>query len=400
MKIQEVKSSAEKKVFRHCALKIYSDLPNWIRPLDQDIEAVFDQKKNKFFRHGECRRWILLDEKGECVGRIAAFYSNKTAKKDNDQATGGLGFFECLNKQNAANLLFDTAKSWLESKGMEAMDGPINFGERDRWWGLLIDGFEISPNYMCNYNPSYYQELFESYGFQVYFKQFTYGRKTYAPLSERLKAKADRIAADSNYSFKHIEKKHLDKYTEDFRTIYNLAWASHKGVAKLSSLQAKTIMKTIKPIMDEDILWFGYYKDEPIAFFISLPEVNQIFRKLDGNFNWLGKLRFLYYKWKNTCDKVIGTAFGIVPEHQGKGVEGAIIMAGAGVVQKEDYKYPNFEMNWIGDFNPRMLHLCEQIGGKIVKTHHTYRKLFDESKEFKRHPIIGKKRASKSEEKD
>ncbi len=387
MELVAVNDTKTAKAFLKLPLKIYKSYKSWIQPLDKDIEQVFDTKQNKFFRHGECTRWIL-QKNGETIGRVAAFINRKTVKKD-DQPTGGMGFFECIDDQDVAFTLFDACKNWLTEKGIEAMDGPINFGDRDRWWGLLVDGYDIEPNYCCNYNPPYYKDFFEAYGFQIYFKQFTYGRKTRDPFHPKIKAKADKVAQDPNYTFKHLTKNDLKKYTEDFRTVYNKAWASHKGVAEMSTLQAKNAMKKIKPIMDEKIIWYGYYKDEPVAFFLLLPEVNQIFKHVNGKLDWLGKLKFLYHKTTKSCNKMFGVVFGVVPEHQGKGVEGALIIATAKMVQDDYHRYEDLEMNWIGDFNPKMIRVVEQVGGSVFKTHHTYRKLFDESKPFKRAPIIG-----------
>ena len=389
MIITEVTSSKLAKEFIIFPVKLYKNEPTWIRPLDKDIDAVFDPKKNKAFRHGKCVRWILQDDAGKTIGRIAAFVNNKTVNKDNDQPTGGMGFFECINDQEAANRLFDTAKQWLESEGMEAMDGPANFGERDKWWGCLVDGYDIEPNYNCNYNFPYYNDLLTNYGFQVYFKQFTFGRKVRAPFSEKLMDKGRKILndPDAGYHFEHLRLKQLDKYTEDFRVVYNKAWARHKGVAQMTSLQAKAIMKQMKPIIDEKIIWFGYHGEEPVAFYINLPEVNQIFKYVNGKLDLIGKLKFLYHKWRKSCNKMLGLVFGIVPGHQGKGLEGALVLATAQMVQKDYQRYDDMEMNWIGDFNPKMIRVVEQVGGDIVKTHITYRKLFDDTKPFKRCPI-------------
>ena len=384
MKIQEVSNEALARLFIRMALSIYSRESAWIRPLDKDIDAVFDPKKNKAFRKGECNRWLLLDDHGRAIGRIAAFVNQKTVNKDNDQPTGGIGFFECIDDKEAAFMLFDAARAWLQEKGMEAMDGPINFGERDKWWGLLVDGFDLEPNYNCNYNPPYYRQFFEDYGFRIYFKQFTFGRKVRDPFHPRLYEKAKNAMKKPGYHFEHFRLRKIDKYTEDFRLIYNKAWARHSGGSEMSSLQAKTLMKQMKPIIDEKIIWFGYYNDEPIAFYINLPEVNQIFKYVNGKLDLVGKLKFLYHKWAKTCNKMIGLVFGVVPEHQGKGIEGALVIATAEMVQEKYPRYENLEMNWIGDFNPKMIRVAEQVGGDIVKTHHTYRKLFDETREFKR----------------
>lgn len=389
MQIIEVKDKKTAKEFLLFPIRLYKDEPNWIRPLDNDINGVFDEKKNKTFRNGECIRWILKDHEGKTIGRIAAFINKKTMNKDNDQPTGGVGFFDCIDNQDAANLLFDTGKSWLEAKGVEAMDGPVNFGDRDAWWGLLVDGFEREPNYQCNYHFPYYQKLFENYGFQVYFKQFTFGRNTFEPLSERLIEKAKIAHRDTNYTFRHIEKSKLKKYAEDFRTVYNDAWARHSGVAKMTSLQANAIISKMKPIMDEKIMWFGYYKDQPVGFYINIPELNQVFKHVNGKMNLWGKMIFLYHKLRKTNKKMMGLVFGISPEHQGKGVDGAIIMATRAMVQDKYKRYPLLEMNWIGDFNPKMLRVVDQVGGDVVKTHHTYRYLFDRDKPFERMPIKG-----------
>ncbi|MDQ3534963.1 MAG: hypothetical protein M3421_04975, partial [Bacteroidota bacterium] len=160
------------------------------------------------------------------------------------------------------------------------------------------------------------------------------------------------------------------------------------GVSGMSKQQAMNIMNKLKPILDEKIIWFAYYKDDPVAFFINLPEINQIIKHLNGKLDILGKLKFLYHKMAGTCKKMFGVAFGVVPEHQGKGLEGAIVIAITSYIWTENCPYQDFEMNWIGDFNPKMMRVAEEVGGQINKTHYTYRKLFDETKEFKRAAII------------
>jgi len=387
MQIVEIQDKATAKEFLLFPIKLYKNYSNWIRPLDKDINGIFDPETNKYFRHGKCTRWILKNDQGQTIGRIAAFVNDRTANKNNDQPTGGVGFFECVNDQQAANLLFDTGKQWLEAQGMEAMDGPINFGDRDNWWGLLVDGFQLPPNYQCNYNPEYYVELFENYGFQMYFKQFTFGRPVMDPLSDRLYEKAEVAKQDPDYSFRHIEKKKLEKYAEDFRTVYNDAWARHPGVAEMTSAQAKSIIKKMKPIMDEKIMWFAYHKDKPVGFYINIPELNQVFKHVNGKLNLIGKLKFLYHKIMKTNTKMIGLVFGVSPDHQGKGVDGGIILAVRDVVQETYTRYKHLEMNWIGDFNPKMITVAQQVGGDIVKTHHTMRYLFDRNQKFERMPI-------------
>ena len=389
MQVQEVVTAEQIREFLQLPIRLYKNTPQWIRPLDADVESVFDKEKNKTFRHGECTRWLLMDDSGKTIGRVAAFVDQKTVNKGNDQSTGGMGFFECIDNQEAAFLLFDQCKTWLQQKGMEAMDGPINFGNRDRWWGLQVEGYDREPNYQCNYNFPYYKDFFEAYGFQVYFYQLTFGRKIMGPLSGKLWDKAALVAKDPNYRFEFMPKIDLKKLADNIRYIYNKAWANRGEIPELTETQAAHIVKQMKPIMDKHLLWFGYYKDEPIVFFLSLPEVNQVFKHVNGKLDLTGKLKFLWHTWRKTNRKAFGILFGVVPEHQGKGVDGAIIMAFRKLMQEDYLRYDEYEMNWIGDFNSKMVKVAEQITPDVVKKHATYRKLFDESKPFKRYPLMG-----------
>lgn len=385
MELIEVNSPLLARIFLLVPVSLYKDDTNWVRPLNKDIEEVFDPKKNKYFRHGEAIRWILYDDNKKPVGRVAAFINKKTAKTF-EQPTGGLGFFECINDQTAAFMLFDACAKWLKERGMEAMDGPINFGEKDKWWGLMVDGF-TEPTYCMYYHPRYYRRFFESYGFKTYYEQYNYLMQVTQKLPQKYAEKADRIAKNPGYSCVHIDKKQLEKFAEDFRTVYNSSWIKHHNFKGMSKEQAMTIMRAIKPIMDEDLMWFAYFEDKPIAFYIMLPELNQIFKHLNGRFGPIAKLQFLYYRWRGVCRKMFGVAFGIIPEHQGKGVEGYIITHAARKIQPAG-KYDTFEMTWIGDFNPKMIAICEDLGATKYRTYITYRKLFDETKEFKRAPEI------------
>jgi len=383
MRMHEVKTEADKKLFLQVAVSIYKNDPNWIRPLDKDIEEVFNPEKNKFFKQGECIRWILIDDNNKPAGRIAAF-TNKKYK--NEQPTGGIGFFECINDQQAANFMFDNAKVWLQKHGMEAMDGPINFGERDKWWGLVIEGY-YSPLYGMNYNPPYYVSLFEQYGFKTYFNQVCFALKVKERLQDKFYERHAEISADGNYSSKHIAKKDLQQFAKDFTYIYNKAWAGHGGGKTLEERTVQKMFKAMKPVIDESISWFVYYKDEPIGMWVNLPDLNQYFKYLNGQFGLLQKLQFLLLKRFGKCDRFVGLVFGIIPEYQGKGVDGYLILEGANVIQPGG-KYEDYEMMWIGDFNPKMINIAENLGTHRSRILSTYRYLFDRDKEFHRHPML------------
>lgn len=383
MQMQEVTTEADKKEFLQVAVNLYKNDPNWIRPLDKDINEVFDPEKNKFFKRGECTRWLLKDDCNNTIGRVATFV-NRQYKQD--QPTGGIGFFECIEEQQAAFFIFDHCKRWLQERGMEAMDGPINFGERDRWWGLVIEGF-YEPLYGMNYNPPYYQQFFEAYGFKTYFNQICFALAVNTQLTDKFYTRHDQLSKDPGYRVEHIRKKNLDKYAKDFTYIYNKAWAGHGGGKSLEERQVLKLFQTMKPVMDETLCWYVYYKDEPIAMWVNLPDLNQYFKHMNGQFGLLQKLKFLWLKQFGKCNRFVGLVFGIIPEFQGMGVDSLMVVEGAKVIQSEA-RYELYEMQWIGDFNPKMINIAESLGTYRSRILSTYRYLFDREKEFKRHPMV------------
>lgn len=376
------------RIFLQFPVRLYASDSNWIRPLDTDVANVFDPKKNGHFKQGEAIRWILFDDAGVAIGRVAAFYE---PSKD-DVPVGGMGFFECIEDEKAAFLLFDACKAWLISKGMQGMDGPINFGERDSFWGLMVKGWEYEPTYKMPWTKAYYIDFFEKYGFQDYFQQYVYVSSiTGANVTPAIEEKANRIYQNPEYVFRHIEKSNLSKYAEDFKVIFNAAWAKFPGVKEMSSEQAQRLVKTMKPIIDEQLLWFAYTQTgEPVAFFIVIPDLNQIIKHLNGRLNWWGMIKFLLLKMRGALTRACGVIFGVVPDHQGKGVESAIALRFRTAARENPfYPYETMDMNWVGDFNPKMLRFVSQLGATNEKTYITYRLFFNPDQPFSRCPKVG-----------
>jgi hypothetical protein len=385
MNLIEVNNSSTIEDFHRVPFSIYKNDKNWIPHLKQDIEKVFDPAKNKAFEHGKAVRWILKDG-DKLIGRIAAFVNDKTAHTF-QQPTGGIGFFECINHQEAANLLLDTAKNWLMQQGMQAMDGPINFGEKNQFWGLLIDNFTDMSSYAMNYNPEYYKTLFENYGFEIYYKQLVYRRDLSVPAQPIFVRKYNQMITDPNYKITNIKGKSWKQVANDFREVYNGAWGNHDGFKPMTPEASYKLINAMKPAIDRRIIVFVYYQNKPIAFYVNIPELNEIFRFVNGDLNLIGKLKFAYHKLIGTPKTMTGVVFGVVAEFQGKGVEGAMIKwAEDHIVGKTPYK--NTTLTWIGDFNPKMLKVCENLGAEQFRTLATYRYLFDRTKPFERCPII------------
>ncbi len=372
MEVLEVNNKKLAREFLNLPGKIYRNDPFWVCPPDNDVKAVFDKRLNVYFTHGICTRFILKDN-SKTIGRIAVFINYKK-NNPNTIPVGGIGFFECINDRNAACLLFDKSKDWLKAKGMYAMDGPINFGENDKFWGLLVEGFKPPGIYM-NYNPPYYQDFFESYGFQKQYDQLTNFLDITVPFTERFTKIAGWVMKKPGYSFDHISKSNFSKYAKDFQEIYNDAWSDFEN---FTPMEMETIMETfrqMKPVFDEKIIWFAYYNDEPIAFLVCMPDVNQILRNLDGKFNWWGKIQFLFYSKITTIDRIRSIIMGCKKKYQHKGIESALIRClQLEVVPRNTIK--GVELAWVGDFNDKMIAIHEATGAIRDKVHRTYRYIF------------------------
>ncbi len=396
--LEEVATPRQKREFIDFPKRLYRDDRNWVCPLDDDIEKVFDPSRNEQFSGGEAVRWLARDEKGVVAGRIAAFYGKDLPVSMVEQPTGGCGFFEAENDPGLADMLFDAAREWLLSKGMEAMDGPVNFGDRDQWWGLLVNGYEHQPLYANPYNPAYYKDLFENYGFKNYFNQHSYLRNLKAgEFNESVYQRVKRLEETPGYRFEHISKKNLRQVAEDFRRIYNKAWANFDGVKPMDSMHAQRLLNGLKPIIDERLIYFAYFNDEPIGFFIMVPDINRIIGRFNGKLNLINKLRLLWMLKRGKADRIFAIIFGVAPEFHGKGIESGIIHCFEQTITAGDLPYKTLELAWMGDFNPVMMRMVESyVCASRHKMHTTYRYLFDREKEFTRAPRMGVKRSAEA----
>ena len=382
IEIVPVNDKSSERSFLRLPRMLYRDDPNFVVPFDTEIRKAFDRRVNPYFKHGDAVRWIAMDDNKKVLGRIAAFYDRD--KDDSDEVkSGGCGFFEAVNDPEVAKMLFDTAKNWLAEHGYEAMTGPINFGENDTNWGCLVHGF-VPQALGMTYNLPYYKELFESYGFQLYYRQLSFHLDIVKPFPERFWKIAKWINNREGYSYKHFDLKKTAQFVDDTAVIYNQAWSKFReDFTPMDPASLYDELRKIKLIMDPEMIWYAYHNGEPIAFYMFLPDANQIFRHLNGKLHLINKLRFLYYKRKKTITRVRGTAAGVIPKFQNSGVESGIFYLLRKVMDNKP-QYTEFELSWVGDFNPKMISLYLATGAVHAKTHHTYRYLFDRELPFQR----------------
>jgi hypothetical protein len=369
MKAIEVKTKQHIKQFLHLPFSIYRNDPNWVCPLFNDIEAVFDPSRNNFFNFGKCTRWILVNEDGRAIGRIAAFINEKKAYKE-DVPTGGCGFFECIDNQAAGFILFETAKNWLKSFGMQAMIGPVNFGENDMWWGLLVDGF-TPPFYGMNYNPPYYKQFFTDFGFSIKYEQISNHIEVRNGMPEKVARIAQWVIKRNGFIFRPFDKKKTAKFASDFKEIYNDSWKDFENFTPVTDATIQETLIKIRPIMDQNLIWFAYTaENEPVAFVMILPDTNELIKGINGKLNLFGKIRFLWNKLTIRHKRMRAVIMGTKEKYRNQGLESCLFM------KLQEYTLPLnhyelLELSWVGDFNTKMLALHQAIGAVYARKHAT-----------------------------
>lgn len=381
MLIKEVISPTDKRKFIDFPKRLYKSDPNWICPLDISMENLFNPLKNHSFKRGEAIRWILQDNTGEVIGRVAAFTDNQRSKAYR-QPTGGMGYFEVIEDKDAAFLLFNTAKNWLSEHGCEAMDGPINFGENDTNWGLLVDGF-VQQGYGMPYNKRYYKDYFEEYGFKNYFEQYSFHRMVrddkgnIVSFPDRIMKIAEWLSCRPGYSFRHFTFNESRKYFEDVCEIYNTTWTYLKeDFTPLDPVILEETMLKAKDIIDEELIWFAYLNEKPVAFFVLLPDFNQILKHINGKLNPTSIIKILYYKSIHEMSRARAIVGGVHHSHQNTGIESAIFYQLYQVFKRKPW-ITELELSWVGDYNPKMLAIYSALGAEKAKTHVTYRYLIN-----------------------
>lgn len=383
MKVTEVTTDAQRKEFIDFPKKLYRGDHDWVCPLDSTIEAIFDPKKNAAFRHGQATRWLLTDDGGVTIGRVAAFI-DEIRSKANRQPTGGFGFFEVIESREAAFMLFDTVRDWLSARGMKAMDGPVNFGENDNFWGLLVEGF-TQPGFGMPYNKKYYKQYFDEYGFRVYFEQYSYHKNIGAVevFPERFMKIADRLSKRPGFTYRHFEFRNQDKFVTDMAEIYNATWSVFKeDFTPLDPVMLRNSLRQAKAFIDEELIWFAYHYDRPVAFFVIFPDLNQIIKYFNGRLTYWNMLRFLWFKYRHKMTRMRAVVAGVHPSYQNSGIESVIFLKLFHVFRKKRY-YKELELSWVGDFNPKMISIYEALGGVKAKTHVTMRYMIDDTLPFK-----------------
>ena len=377
MQLVEVTDAKTWKWFHKVPHTVYANTPDYIFPLEKDIEAIFTPASNKLFTHGEAKLWVLLAD-GVPSGRLAAFIDHDK-NKSVAYPIGGIGFFECIQHEGAATLLFEQAERYLHNLGAFLIEGPINFGERDKFWGLLVKGFHTAL-FQENYHPPYYLSLFEKAGYRPYEQSLTYKGTTKELPLERLAAVAKRLKGRVPVEIKTIDLKNTRQFANDFCIVYNASFQKFDHFRPLQEHQIEMAMQQAKPIADPNLACIAYYEGHPAGFVVLFPDINPYLQHAKGKLNWMTIPGFLLRKRLAKAHRAKGIGFGVHPDYESKGIFAFLVdfMATPETITK----YPLMFLAGVRTHNHAIRQIYAKIGVEVHQIHISLRKHLKEGIPF------------------
>jgi len=364
--ITTVQTKSDLMQFIKMQWKIYKGDPNWVPPLIMDRKKILDREKNPFYKHAEAE-YFLAKKNGEIVGRIAAI-KNDLHNQIHKENTGFFGFFECINDQEVANALFDTAKKWLKEKGLDTMRGPANPSSNDEY-AMLLDGFDDTPRLLMTYNPKYYLDLCDNYGLVKAKDLYAYkleNKKVIA--SEKVKRVAEIARKRYKLKITQLNMKDFNNELKKVKYVYNKAWEPNWGFIPLTDEELDAMAKDLKPLAEPSLVLFGEIDNKTVGFALVMLDYNQIIKELDGKLFPFGFIKLMTQKKKIKWCRII--TLGIIPDFQKKGLDSVFYWEIVNRAAKLGVHLG--EASWILEDNDMMNRGAHAMNGEIYKKYRIY----------------------------
>jgi GNAT superfamily N-acetyltransferase len=365
-----VTTKEEKSNFIRFPYNHYTEDTYWVAPLLIEQKKLLNEEKNPFFENAEIALF-LAEHNGNPAGRIAAIIDRRYNDFHNTK-TGFFGFFECIDHQATANLMFKVAEDWLKRRGMQDVLGPANPSMMDEI-GVLVQGFDKYPSIMMPYSKNYYDKLLKGAGYGKEMDLLTY-LVTQDSVDRNRANRALEIVKKRlpNIHIRKINLKEIKDEVKIIRKIFNAAWSKNWGYIPLSEAEFDSLASDLKVIVDDDFAHIAEIDGEPVAFSIGLPDYNQIFRNMNGRLFPFGLFKILWNRKK--IDKIRTALMGVLPEYQGKGID--VLLHREAIENGLIKNVYSSEVGWILENNVQMVRVAEKIGGELDKVYRIYSKKF------------------------
>jgi hypothetical protein len=366
MGMEAVKVSTRKdlKEFIDLPWMIYRDFPHWVPPLKAEVEKMVTPGKYPFWQHAE-RELFVVRKEGQAVGRIAAIRDDNHDRIHQEKA-GFFGFFECAAEYEIARVLFDAAKDWCREKGCIFLRGPASPSANDEY-GFLLEGFDLDPVIMMPYTPPYYLEFSERYGFPKVKDLYALWASATAPIPERIEKVMQRAKKNSPFTIRTIDPKNFRRDVQSIKSVYNGAWEKNWGFVPMTDEEMDLTAESMKPFYDPNLIIIAEYEGKPVGIGLTVPNINEVLKRLNGKMNLLGILKFLWLRRKvKSCRSLIG---GCLPEYRRTGLIAEIFYE---TVCRARSRYEWCELGWNLEDNDLINRFDVEIGGQIYKKYRLY----------------------------
>lgn len=363
-----VTTKDEKKKFIEFPYTHYSEDEYWVPPLLMEQKKLLDEKKNPFYQNAEIALF-LSEYNGQPAGRIAAIIDHRY-NEFHKTKTGFFGFFECIDRQSHADLLFKVAEDWLKERGMEELLGPSNPSMMDEI-GVLVEGFDKYPCIMMPYSKQYYDSILKKTGLEKAMDLFTYHVTQDSVDRDRANRAVEIVRKRlPGIKIRPLNLKKIQDEVKIIRRIFNAAWKNNWGFIPLSEAEFESLAKDLKTIVDPNFAHVAEIDGEPVAFSVGLPDYNQIFKDMNGKLLPFGIFKILLRRKK--IDKIRTALMGVLPEYQGKGID--VLLHREAIENGLKTGVYSSEVGWILENNVQMIRVAEKIGGSPEKTYRIYKK--------------------------
>jgi len=364
--VRPVANRRDYLTFVHLPYQIYKGDPNWVPPLISEERKKFSKKHNPALAHCDNQLFLLFN-KGRAVGRINAFIDHHAVTHWN-QKVGCFGSYECIDNQEGAEHLLDAVEDWLRKRRMTTMRGPWCFDTKE--WGFVIKGNDLQPMLMAPYNPCFYNEQMLAYGLTKCKALLAFHLDSWNgyKLPQRYKAFAKKVAKKNGVTVRPISMDRLDEEVKILLHVANASTSANWGYVPYTDDEAAEVAKALKPIADPNIVLIAEAQGKPVGYVIAFPDVNVIFKKINGRLFPFGFLKLVFGLKKINRYRI--WALGVIPEFQRKAVD--VLFYNKLYDALSDRDISLIEANYVLEDNRAMANPILKLGFKEAKTYQVY----------------------------
>ena len=383
LSVRPVVSKGDLKRFIELPYRLRRDDPQWVPPLRFERRQFLDRRRNPWFEHAEAELFLCTRPDGQVVGRISAHIDSRW-----DEYRGGndgmFGFVELEDDPLVAEALLGAASRWLGERGRARMLGPMDFTLNDEC-GLLIEGYEEPSMILEPWHPPYYRELLEGAGLSkqvdlLMWELWLGSLKRGDALHELIHDAAEKSRSEHRVHLRSMRRGDMEAEVFRFMDVYNAAWGSNWGFVPITEAEVRFQAKNLKPVLSEDWAMIAERDGEVIGAALTLPDINQVLRRMNGRLLPLGWWHFL--TGRRRIDRVRVFALGVKPEWQHTGTAAAMFVRHVETAARTPQK--GGHMGWILETNDPMNRAMEGMGGKVVQRYRIYERALEPDGEGRR----------------